>query len=99
MDVTTNILPGMPLRTWVDDDVTVWLSRLAFSPLIVVEMRKVPKEVALSPAEPAELFFASLERTDEQIPNPRQLEYLELVLVPAEGAALRGSRARGPASA
>ncbi len=85
VDITTNILPGMPLATWVDDDVTVWLSRMAFSPLIVIEMRKVPKEVALSPAEPAELFFASLERTDEQIPNPRQLEYLELVLVPAEG--------------
>lgn len=85
VDTAISMLPGVPTTEWVDKSGSVWLTRAALAPGFVVETRRTTKELALAPAEPAEILIATLVPTGSPIPDPRRLERLQIIVSPAEG--------------
>jgi transglutaminase-like putative cysteine protease len=83
-DVEMNILPGVPTSDWVDDGGTVWLTRATLGPGLVIETRKVTKELALAPDEPADILLASFVKPDKPIARPREVRRLEIVVSAAQ---------------
>jgi len=86
-DTEIDVLPGVRSSEWTDEAGTVWLARVALSPQIVLESRKTTRAMALAPNEPADILSASFVQADAQIPDPRRLERLEIVIEPLPGAA------------
>jgi len=82
VEATLSIMPNAKTVQWVDDEGTTWLGRTKFG-LFTIELRKVPKEVALQPADGAEVMVAAAIEPDRQIPNPRTLDALEVEMTPA----------------
>ena len=61
---------------WVDEAGEVWASQMPLGPGMMVEQRRVPREVALQEGEPAEILLNSVLRPDRAIERPRDVAEL-----------------------
>ncbi len=89
LDYRVSLLSGLEATDWVDEENTTWRSRATAGPGLQMEFRLVPREQALLPGRPADILVASFVKTDREIPRPRELERLRLLLLPkGEGSKL-----------
>ncbi|MDP6438706.1 MAG: transglutaminase-like domain-containing protein [Candidatus Brocadiia bacterium] len=86
VEVEVSAYPGLKVVTWVDKDGQAWLSRTSMGG-IQIELRRVSKELALSPNTAAELMVSFAIRPDRPIVRPRERESLTLLLKPTADAA------------
>jgi len=93
-EMTLSSMPDAKMVQWVDDEGTPWLARMRFG-LLEIEMRKVPKEVALQPPENVEMMLSCGIAPDHPIDRPRTLESLQLLLE-AEGKDVKLDLPAGP---
>ncbi len=84
IEYSSTLMPGLDMVQWVDDGFTEWLARASFGPGLEFEFRRVSEQEAVSGAGPAQVLPQMVVRPDQPIRNPRSLERLVLLLVPAE---------------
>jgi len=96
LDTEMSIMPGVPSSEWVDEGGTTWLTRTTLGPGMTIETRKVGKEFALSPDDPADLLAASFVQPDRPISRPRALRKLQMMMRPVAGEASRLAVPEGP---
>ena len=77
--VELSVVPDVPAVSWVDSDGVPWLTEATVGPFRI-EALKVSKEIALQPPGRAEILMASAILPDRPIPDPRNLEALEVHL-------------------
>jgi transglutaminase-like putative cysteine protease len=80
----STLMPGLGAVQWVDDGFTDWVSRATLGPGMEFEFRRVSKQEAAGGAEPAQVLRQMAIRPDKPIPNPRSLQRLVLLFMPAE---------------
>ena len=85
VELEISVLPGVKVIEWVDSEGVMWLSEAVIGGMYRFEVRKVSKAAALVPGDAAEVFLRSSVPADREIPDPRRVSRVKLLVSRAEG--------------